>query len=135
MAPVLSFTAEEIWRHIPGVDGSRSLFFETWYEELAPHGDAEAPARWARIRRLREAVNKRLEALRADGHIGAGLDAEVVDLGDGLSAGIRVAASSHAKCVRCWHRREDVGASEQHPELCGRCVQNVDGSGETRLYA
>ena len=122
-------------------------------------------------------MNKRLEALRADGHIGAGLDAEVdvwcdgalaealesvgdelrfvlitsaarvhpaserpgdvepVDLGDGLSAGIRVAASSHPKCVRCWHRREDVGASDQHPELCGRCVQNVDGSGETRLYA
>jgi isoleucyl-tRNA synthetase len=49
--------------------------------------------------------------------------------------GILVQPSQHTKCVRCWHHREDVGKHAQHPELCGRCVQNVDGAGENRLYA
>lgn len=51
--------------------------------------------------------------------------------------GLRLAivASEHKKCERCWHRREDVGANESHPELCGRCVTNVEGEGEVRLYA
>ena len=43
--------------------------------------------------------------------------------------------NSSAKCVRCWHQREDVGASEKHPELCGRCIENVDGDGEVRRLA
>ena len=51
--------------------------------------------------------------------------------------GLRVAAwaSEHAKCVRCWHHRADVGESAEHPELCGRCVANVAGEGETRRFA
>jgi len=51
--------------------------------------------------------------------------------------GIRldVAPSGNAKCVRCWHHREDVGGHADHPELCGRCVDNVAGGGETRRYA
>ena len=43
-------------------------------------------------------------------------------------------ASEHAKCTRCWHHREDVGANVEHPELCGRCVENVDGEGEARRF-
>ena len=39
------------------------------------------------------------------------------------------------KCVRCWHQRADVGQSEEHPELCGRCIENVDGDGEQRRLA
>lgn len=48
---------------------------------------------------------------------------------------VDVLASEHSKCVRCWHHREDVAQSEEHPELCGRCVDNVDGAGEERLFA
>jgi len=44
-------------------------------------------------------------------------------------------ASEHEKCTRCWHHREDVGSVKEHPELCGRCVENVDGNGEARHYA
>ena len=44
-------------------------------------------------------------------------------------------ASKHTKCVRCWHHREDVGSHTVHPELCGRCIENVDGAGEIRRYA
>jgi isoleucyl-tRNA synthetase len=48
---------------------------------------------------------------------------------------LRVTPSTHAKCVRCWHRRPDVGSDAAHPELCGRCVENVTGAGETRRFA
>jgi isoleucyl-tRNA synthetase len=37
--------------------------------------------------------------------------------------------------VRCWHQREDVGQSVDHPELCGRCIENVTGAGENRKLA
>jgi isoleucyl-tRNA synthetase len=48
---------------------------------------------------------------------------------------IRVRPSTAVKCVRCWHKRDDVGSVPAHPELCGRCVVNLDGAGETRRFA
>ncbi len=48
---------------------------------------------------------------------------------------LKIAASAHQKCVRCWHQRPDVGTHAEHPELCGRCVENVAGHGEVRHYA
>ncbi len=51
---------------------------------------------------------------------------------DGLA--VAAVASQHPKCVRCWHHREDVGRHADHPELCGRCVENVAGEGETRRH-
>src|SRR5690606_1983220 len=64
--------------------------------------------------------------------LGAAADAADTDL-----PGLRVAVrkSAHGKCVRCWHHRADVGSHALHPELCGRCVDNVDGAGETRAFA
>jgi len=51
--------------------------------------------------------------------------------------GLKVAAvaSGYEKCPRCWHHREDIGASADHPQLCGRCVENVAGDGELRRFA
>jgi isoleucyl-tRNA synthetase len=48
---------------------------------------------------------------------------------------LRVRPSEHPKCVRCWHHREDVGQHPSHPELCGRCVENLEGAGEARRFA
>ncbi len=48
---------------------------------------------------------------------------------------VSVGASELKKCVRCWHRREDVGSVAEHADICGRCVSNVDGPGEQRLFA
>jgi len=178
LAPILSFTAEEIWRHLPGRDRAESVFLETWYEGLAPLEDAAMGLDfWARVMDVRDAVYKRLEEVRVQGHIGAGLDAEVdlfcdsgllqtlghledelrfvlitsyarvhpsdarpddavrVPLGGGHELWVRVTPSRHPKCVRCWHRREDVGADARHPELCRRCADNVEGPGERRWYA
>ncbi|WP_415889500.1 isoleucine--tRNA ligase [Neptuniibacter sp. SY11_33] len=52
---------------------------------------------------------------------------------DGLK--VSVAKSAAHKCPRCWHFREDVGQDSEDPELCGRCVDNVKGAGESRSFA
>jgi isoleucyl-tRNA synthetase len=176
LAPILSFTAEEIWRHMPG-ERSDSVLLETWYEgwpaqQADPDGMDEDY--WQRVIRVRQEVSRELEALRVAGTIGSSLDAAVVIYaGDeylaplarledelrfvlitseaavrplaerpaGLAEGelaqvcVAVSRSEHEKCVRCWHRRADVGSHPSHPELCGRCVANVDGDGEQRRYA
>ena len=174
LAPILSFTAHEAWRHIPG-ERSESVFLETWYDGLfglEGRGQLDE-ADWQRILEARGAVSQQLEGMRKAGDIGSSLDAEVTlycdgelhaslaKLGDELrfvlitsyaslrpladrtdgamdseleGLAIEAVASRHAKCVRCWHHREDVGSHPDHPELCGRCVENVDGEGETRRY-
>jgi isoleucyl-tRNA synthetase len=47
---------------------------------------------------------------------------------------IVVQASAEPKCVRCWHRRADVGSDARHPQLCARCVSNIEGPGEQRKF-
>jgi isoleucyl-tRNA synthetase len=157
MAPFLSFTAEEAWATF---GASESIFLET-YADFKPQ-DQALLAKWARIREIRDAVNKDIEALRADGKVGSSLQAEVtlqVNAEDHAlltsldkdgkfvfitSAITLVAAdayktiataSSHTKCERCWHYVEDVGVDPSHPTICGRCVSNLYGAGETRRYA
>ena len=58
---------------------------------------------------------------------------DCVDAGEGVK--IKVSKSSHEKCVRCWHHREEVGSIKDHPELCSRCVENAIGNGEKREFA
>ncbi len=177
VAPILSFTAEEIWAHMPGGGRSESVFFETWYEGLfgLAEDDAFGAAYWDRLIEVRAAVAKELEKLRVAGGIGASLAAEVdlycdgpllEDLGrledelrfvlitsyarvhplyarpdhaeDALEGrlAIAVAPCGYTKCVRCWHYRHDVGVAAHHPELCGRCVENVEQpEGEARRFA
>jgi isoleucyl-tRNA synthetase len=157
MAPFLSFTAEEAWT----VFGqSESIFLET-YSAFKPQDDALL-GKWTRIRDIRDAVNKDIEALRADGKVGSSLQAEVTlevnaedhallaSLGDDLkfvfitsaielvAAGAMntsARASSNAKCERCWHYRSDVGHDAAHPTICGRCTSNLYGAGESREFA
>lgn len=121
--------------------------------------------RWQRLRELRARVLKQLEDARIQGEIGsslaaiveihaAGEDFALLDsLGDDLrfvlitsevhlqrvddATGevIRVTASPHMKCERCWHYRQDVGSVPEHSSLCSRCVSNLAGSGEYRRFA
>jgi isoleucyl-tRNA synthetase len=164
MAPVLSFTGEEVWAVLSGKDDV-SVFEEQWYSLPDACMDAAEVNAWQDIRNVRELVNKKLEEQRAAGSIGSALQAEVdvyaikkdtyellVRLGDDLrfvfitsranvhlreggGLGIEVKPSTHAKCDRCWHYRADVGSDAAHPTLCGRCVSNLHGSGEARRYA
>ncbi|MGK2927250.1 MAG: class I tRNA ligase family protein, partial [Lysobacterales bacterium] len=176
IAPVLSFTAEEIHQHVPG-KRSASIFFETWYEGLFELDNAAAErVRWQRVMKVRDEVSKCIEAVRRDGRAGSSLAVDVdlwldgplreaIDsLGDELrfvlltsearvggldeapaaaerirldegEVALTVTPSVQQKCVRCWHYRADVGSDPEHPELCGRCVENVAGAGETRRIA
>lgn len=78
MAPILSFTAEEIWQHIPG-KRNESVFLNTWYDNLASLSDDELmnQAYWENLQKIRNVVNKELENLRNAGKIGSGLEADV----------------------------------------------------------
>ena len=53
---------------------------------------------------------------------------------DGAEVYVSAAVSDAAKCIRCWHHRPDVGVDPAHPEICGRCVDNVTGQGEDRRW-
>jgi len=61
--------------------------------------------------------------------------ARVVKVANEEDEGVDVIASTYLKCERCWHYRADVGASPEHPGLCGRCITNLFGNGETRSAA
>ena len=157
MAPFLSFTAEEAWKLFGTSD---SIFFEEFWK--LPEPDAALLAKWARIRELREVVNKEIETLREQGQVGSSLQAKVtltvppqdhallaslgddlkfvfitsaIDLVAGNAIQVSATASSSPKCERCWHYRDDVGADAAHPTLCGRCVSNLYGAGESRTVA
>jgi isoleucyl-tRNA synthetase len=172
LAPILSFTAEEVWQYLPGTR-AESVFHETW------HALPQLPAStidWDAFLALRSDVLRELEKLRDERRIGAPLDARVdvycvpgeyprfaalgaelrfllitseaqLHAADAAPAGavaaagagpdtvwIAVQPSPEPKCVRCWHRRPDVGADPRHPQLCARCVSNVEGPGESRSY-
>jgi isoleucyl-tRNA synthetase len=161
LAPILSFTAEEIWGFLPG-EREASVFHATWYRFPATPADG---IDWEALIGLRTQVAGELERLRAAGEIGAPLEAEVriecppaahaalSALGDELrfflitsaaeivavpgaeEIAVRVTPTDSKKCVRCWHRLADVGTHPEHPDVCGRCVSNITGPGETRRYA
>ena len=157
MAPFLSFTAEEAWQ---AFGTSESIFMETFSDLGTP--DEALLTKWTRIREIRDQVNKDIETLRADGKVGASLQASVnlqvgpedhallASLGQDLKfvfitsqlilqAGsdmvATVSVSQDTKCDRCWHYAPDVGVNPAHPTLCGRCDSNLHGAGETRLFA
>jgi isoleucyl-tRNA synthetase len=77
LAPILAFTAEEIWRYLPGARGE-SVLFETWYDGLrALQDSAEQRKFWSDLLAIRAGAAKLLEGMRNRGAIGAGLDAEL----------------------------------------------------------
>jgi isoleucyl-tRNA synthetase len=187
LAPILTFTAEEMWRFLPGSHPA-SVYLSTWHPfPKTPNDQID----WELLMALRIDVARELERLRIGGVIGAPLDAEldvwcvpeqyerlsvlqaelrffmitsearvhrvaekVAVISSefaqspaevppdavpvmGMATGgvwIRVQPSSEPKCVRCWQHRPDVGRSTEHPELCGRCVQNLTLPGESRRY-
>ena len=163
MAPILSFTAEEAWRVLYPDDAT--IFAHVWNTEhgLGAIPDLDVLTRkWGQIVEVRNAVLKRLEDARERGEIGSSLAAEItiaapadvyealVSLGDDLrfvmitssarvlrgdALAIEVTPSPNVKCARCWHWRSDVGADAAHPALCARCVANLFGDGEIRVFA
>ncbi|MDB9863666.1 isoleucine--tRNA ligase [Candidatus Thioglobus sp.] len=169
LAPILSFTAEEIWQFLPGAS-NESIFLQTWYEGL----EAKFNNHSIDVSRdINAHLRKELEEMRRAKTIGSSLDAEVdiycedenyqalLELKNELrflfitsdakvhqlkdkpanainidnSLAILVRKSEYEKCVRCWHHRPEIGQNKLHKELCSRCIENVIGDGETRIFA
>ncbi len=171
IAPVLSFTAEEIWAAMPQAEREPSVLLAEWYELPKVAGDMDY---WRQVAQVKSSVNKVLEEQRNQGVVGGSLSADVTLYADGSmqelleplvgelrfvlitskaqlkplaeapsdavatdidSLKVVVSKAAGNKCVRCYHVLEDVGEHSDHPELCGRCITNIEGAGETRNYA
>ena len=175
LAPVLTFTAEEIWKLTTDHDREQ-VFLTTWYEGW-PHLPTTAAtfdnSFWNEVLSVRQEVSRQLESVRMNGEIGSALDADVTvycvnpyrDYLESLDGELRfvfitsnaqiepledkpdeldrteldgvfveVMSSPHEKCIRCWHRRPEVGRLPDHPQICSRCLENISGDGEFRLY-
>jgi isoleucyl-tRNA synthetase len=172
LAPILSFTAEEAWGHLPGIP-NESVFFNAWHQ-FPPGAERVSAINWPALIALKADVARELERLRTLGSLGSSLEAEVtVFVPDALTeqfaamhdelrfllitgdakvaplsslpattvkasqedVWIEVKPSSSPKCVRCYQLRADVGSNPNHPEICARCVINVEGPGEERYFA
>jgi len=146
-------------------NAAASIFTQVWPTLPELPDAPDLIAKWGRLRTLRGEVLRAIEVLRAQGQLGSSLQAEVsiaahgilfedlASLGDDLrfvlitsaahlretddetSPTIDVRASTHTKCERCWHWREDVGHDPAHPSLCARCTSNLFGTGERRRFA
>ncbi|MFQ3236070.1 MAG: isoleucyl-tRNA synthetase [Paraglaciecola sp.] len=175
MAPIMSFTAQEIWQEMPWQE-DEFVFTGRWYQGLSAQNELTPfnNVFWLQVMAVKDEVNRSIELARKEGAIGGSLQAEVKifanqDIAQSLarlqdelrfvlitsSATVEqvtvapedaqvtaipglwlyISASEGQKCARCWHHREDVGSTVVHPQLCVRCVTNVDGDGETRAYA
>jgi isoleucyl-tRNA synthetase len=175
MAPITSFTAQELWEQMPW-QNNEFVFTDKWYLGLSKVnlvGDFNNDF-WQQILAVKNAVNRSIESTRKDGKIKGSLQAQVTLYADSKLTSllaklenelrfvlitssatvievteapegavptevdglwVEVQVSSAQKCSRCWHHREDVGHNIEHPELCIRCVDNVEGEGEKRAYA
>jgi len=163
-APILSFTAEEAWLQLTG-NAHDSVLLHLWHDLPSQPDEQVLISRWARVRELRSRVQRSLEDTRAKGEIGSSLaavvemrvnaedytllksigddlrlvmitsEAHALQVQDSAEELIAVTPSVHSKCERCWHYRQDIGRSAEHPTLCSRCVSNLFGSGEVRRYA
>jgi isoleucyl-tRNA synthetase len=172
LAPILSFTAEEAWSHLPGVP-NESVFFNAWHQ--FPAGAERVSAiNWPALIALKADVARELERLRTLGSLGSSMEADVTVFVPDALAGqfaamhdelrfllitgdakvapsstlpgtavkasqeevwIEVKPSTSPKCVRCYQLRADVGSNPNHPQICSRCVINVEGPGEERRFA
>jgi isoleucyl-tRNA synthetase len=174
MAPIMSFTAQELWEVMPG-ERDAYVFTGKWYEGL-PQIDNQGLDNefWQQVMQVKADVNSALEKARTHKLIGGSLEANVTlfvtpatatllsklkdelrfvlitsqaqvqeltqKTDDALETPnpqlfVRVEKSADKKCVRCWHHKAEVGKDPKHPQLCNRCIENVDGQGESRHYA
>ena len=162
MAPVLSFTAHELWEILCN-EKDHSIFSDYWYE-LPKHGLSNEDINdWNNIIKVRAEVNKRIEEVRESGKIGSSLQAQLrinanKDIMESLTRfkddlkfifissdvtinlhdddlNIEATPSPYKKCERCWHYAESVGQNKEHPSICKRCISNLFGSGEVRIHA
>lgn len=164
LSPILCFTADEVWAELQHNENDSTLY-HTYHDIPKIGNDDKISNRWQRVLDVRVQVLKELENHRTQGKIGSSLQANLVlkvdaEMFDTLSVlgmdlkfaymvsnitlqkldaatdnVVMVIPSIDAKCERCWHYSDTVGVDPVHPTICVRCVTNVAGSGETRIFA
>ena len=151
-APIISFTAEEIWQFMPhsASDDKESVFLNTMPEKSGIEFPAEFVEKWSFIYAARESANKALEEARNNKVIGKSLEAKIIvkssdedydryvsltkQLAEALivsdftversdgETSFEVVRAEGEKCERCWCYSKYVGTNHTHPTLCERCA-------------
>ena len=154
LAPILVFTADEIWESLPG-KREASVHIAEFPQPEAAVADADLLLTWERLFEVRSAVQKALEEKRNDKLIGASLEAKVALAAGGDTyellaryeeqlASIFIVSQvtlrrsdrdelkvdvEHAdglKCERCWNWSSSVGADDRFPTIDARCVRQIE---------
>jgi isoleucyl-tRNA synthetase len=161
IAPVMPFTAEEVWSFLPGRSAG-SVHLAEFPAMDARLRDASLETQWENLMRIREATMLELEKTRQTGSIGKSLEAQVVIEPDNDATGemlkqfapvletvlivsqaqigrptggtlrVKVSRAAGQKCVRCWRWNEDAGKGGADAELCGRCADVVKELAKTK---
>ena len=162
IAPILSFTSEELWQtHKSLKNQEDSVFLSLYLQESTNQSQIIKDSDWKRIFEIKDLVNQSIEGLRNENKLKGSLDANVIisankedkaildKLGDELhfvfissKASVKVGETleisidhiNEEKCTRCWHKDSSVGESQSHPEICSRCEENIDSDGEVRYF-
>ncbi len=155
MAPILSFTAEEIYSQLSDMS-KESIFLTTWYEGLSalPENAVLGHEQWDQIIAIRDEVNKAIERKRSDGLLGSALEAEVVIYADdnnlSLLAKIEdelrfVLITSSAKVLPLSQKTDTAEASEKEGlwieiststfEKCTRCWHRREDVNQSPDYS
>jgi isoleucyl-tRNA synthetase len=152
IAPILSYTAEEVWKYLPG-EREESVHLSLWPEVNKKFLNKKLEDRWERLISIREKVLASLEEARKEKRIGNSLEAEVEiycekeykflkeyekDLsalfivsgvrlvkGETEEIKVKVKKAPGKKCIRCWNYSLEVGKNREHPDLCPRCIEVI----------
>ena len=162
IAPILSYTAEEIWQSSPNLNNQEESVFLSNYFNNHNKGELKiSNEEWKRLFEIKDSVNQSIEELRNENKLKGSLDAVVnIEASDsdftileklgtelhflfissdakitkGSSLKITIINSEHDKCTRCWHRDSSVGKNDLYREICQRCIININEEGEQRSF-
>ncbi|MBR0184325.1 MAG: isoleucine--tRNA ligase [Clostridia bacterium] len=152
LAPILSFTCEEIWSFMPGVKDFDSIFMNDLKFEYEIENDKNLNQYWHNVIEVADFIKKHLEVARKQKIIGSAMEADVYlnadatqvdDVGVFLSdlkeicivssvnfsefnpnseEKVIVKKSSMQKCQRCWTYDKSVGKNSEYGDICERCI-------------
>ena len=152
IAPMTSFTAEEIWKYMPHKENenTESIMLDYWPKAKEEYENKELEEKWNKIIKVKDEAAKALEIARADKVIGHSLNAKVIINADNDNYGflkgkeellqdvfivsgvevkeakdfsIQVKIADGEKCERCWMYSTTVGKDKENPTICHKCSE------------
>jgi isoleucyl-tRNA synthetase len=152
LAPILVFTADEIWENLP--NRAEPSVHISEFPKASEGERAELLSKWEQLFEIRDQVLRALEEARIAKHIGSSLEAKVTLSASGAGLDLlrqyasqlrylfivsqvevvegsgelstRVSKADGEKCERCWNYSTRVGESERYPTVCERCVAALE---------